>query len=644
MEQLNIDNQPLYNSRIINTYVKLIKSKYSYVEVSELLSYAKMDPHQVEDEGHWFNQEQVDLFYERLVKLTGNKNIAREAGRYAASPDSIGVMRPYILGLVGPAKAYEMIGKAASNFTKSSIYESKKIGSNRTEIIVTPIEGVNEKPFQCENRMGYWEAVALGFNYRLPKIEHPECIFKGGKVCRYMVSWEETSAAFWKRIRNYAALIFSAICLGSYFIYPQVTLTTILPFSVLVVLLLTLYAGNIEKRELFAAIDNLRESTDKLLEQINVNYNNVLFINEIGLALSRQSDIDGILKKVVFVLENRLDYDRGMIILANQDKTSLIFRAGYGHTEEQLRILKNTDFHLDKPESKGIFIIAFREQKPFLINNIDEIKKDLSPRSLEFARRMGAKSFICCPIIHDEEPLGILAVDNLKTKRPLVQSDINLLMGIAPEIGISIHNTKLWEAREEHFKSIIKTLAASIDARDFLTAGHSEKVAEYSVGICREMGMPSDYIEMIRVAALLHDYGKIGIDDSVLKKKGSLTYEEHKIIKTHPEKTQKILEQINFEGIYKEVPEITAFHHEKIDGSGYPKGLKGEEIPLGSKIIAVADFFEAVTSKRHYREAMRLNEAFRLLNEGKVIHFDERVVDAFISYHEKMVVTARVHY
>jgi HD-GYP domain-containing protein (c-di-GMP phosphodiesterase class II) len=635
MEQLNIDNRPLYNSRIIDTYIKLIKRKYSYINVDELLSYAKIEPYQVEDEGHWFIQEQADLFYERLVKLTGNKNIAREAGRYAASPDAIGAMRHYILGLVGPAKVYEMIGKAASNFTKSSIYESKRIGSNKVEITVTPIEGVNEKPFQCENRMGYWEAVTTIFNYKLPKIEHPECIFKGGKVCRYVVSWKELRSTFWEKVRNYVALFLSIICVSFYPKYTEITLSVILPFSVFAVLLLTLYAGRMGKRELSVAIDNLRNSTEQLVEQINVNYNNALLINEIGLALSRQTDIDSILKKVMQVLEKRLDYDRGMVLLINQDKTRLTFREGFGYTEEQSSILKNTSFHLDRPESKGVFVVSFREQKPFLINDIDEIKEDLSPRSLEFAKKMGTKSFICCPIIYEEESLGILAVDNLKTKRPLVQSDINLLMGIAPEIGISIHNATLFEAKERQFKSILRVLASSIDARDPLTAGHSEKVTEYAVGICKELDMPRNYCEMIRVASLLHDYGKIGIKDDILKKEDKLNIEEREEIKSHVEKTRKILEQINFEGIYREVPEITGAHHEKIDGSGYPKGLCGEEIPLGARIIAVADFFEAITSKRHYRDPMSLDEAFKLLKENSGKHFDKEIVEAFIRYYNK---------
>jgi len=631
-----MDTQPSYNSRLIDTFIKLIKRKYSYINIDELLSYAGMEPYQVEDEGHWFTQEQIDLFHDRLAKLSGNENIAREAGRYAASPEALGVMRQYALSLVGPAKAYELIGKYAHNFTKSSIYESKKAGSNKVEITVTPRKGVSEKPFQCENRIGYWEAIAALFNYRLPKIEHPDCLFKGGKVCRYIVSWQESRSAFWKKVRNYVTLFLSLTCLSFYPISSGVILSVILPFSVLVFLLLNQYVGILEKRELNSAIANLRDSTDKLLEQISVNYNNALMINEMGLAISKHTDIDDILTSIVKVLERRLDYNRGMILLASEDKTRLIFRAGFGYADELLGILTNTSFHLNKPGSKGVFVVSFREQKPFLINDIEEIKENLSPHSLEFAKRMGSRSFICCPIVYEDVSLGILAVDNLKTKRPLVQSDINLLMGIATEIGISIHNAMLLKARERQFKSLIQALAASIDARDPLTAGHSEKVTEYAAGICNELCMSKDYCEMIRIASLLHDYGKIGIKDSILKKNGPLSIEEYEEIKTHVEKTKKILQQINFEGIYSEVPEIVECHHEKIDGSGYPKGLKGEEIPLGAKIIAVADFFEAITSKRHYREPMPLDTAFELLIGKNDIHFDRSVIEAFIRYYKKV--------
>ncbi|MGO9611594.1 MAG: HD domain-containing phosphohydrolase [Dissulfurispiraceae bacterium] len=634
-EPTTTDNRPLYNSRIINSFIKLIKTHYSYIDINDLLKKADMELYQVEDEGHWFTQKQVDIFYEHLRNITGNDNIARDAGRYAASPDSIGVMRQYALGLTGPARAYEMVGKYAHNFSRSASYESKKIGATKIEITVTPKEGVNEKQYQCENRIGTFEAISTIFNYRLPRIQHPECIFKGGATCRYEVSWSASHSAFLKTVRNYLAFFLLIFGISLHFTSPELVTTLTLSLSVFLILIISLGAEMLEKKELSAAIDSLRGSTDQLLEKIDANYNNALLINEIGLALSHQTELDGILTKIVQTLQKRLDYDRGMILLANDDKTRLAFRAGFGYLPEQLSILENTGFHLDRPESRGVFVMSFHRKKPFLINDFSEIKDYLSPRSLDFAKKMGTKSFICCPIVYEEEALGVLAVDNIKKKKPLLQTDMSLLTGIAPEIGISIHNALLIEQRELQFKSILQVLAASIDARDPLTAGHSAKVTEYAVGICHELGMPRDYCEMVRVASLLHDYGKIGIKDSILKKEGSLTLEEHEEIKSHVQKTKTILEQINFHGIYKEVPEIASSHHEKINGSGYPKGLKGKEIPLGARILAVADFFEAVTARRHYRDPMSVREAMGLLWEHAGSHFDSTIIAAFTRYYTK---------
>jgi HD-GYP domain-containing protein (c-di-GMP phosphodiesterase class II) len=390
-----------------------------------------------------------------------------------------------------------------------------------------------------------------------------------------------------------------------------------------------------EKRELTASLNYLKDSTDQMLDQIEVNYNNALMTNEIGQALSTHTSIGNILLNIIKISKKRLDNDRCLILLADQDRKRLLFMAGYGYKENQLRLLKKTSFHLNRPESKGVFIKSFREQRPFLVNDINEIKSDLSARSLTFVNKIGSKSFICCPIISDGESIGVLAVDNLKSKRPLVQSDMSLLMGVASVLGISIRNANLLEARGRQFRSILQVLAASIDARDPMTAGHSAKVTEYALGICDELELSADYRDMIRVAALLHDYGKIGIPDAILKKPGKLTEHEYEIVKNHSFKSRRILEQINFDGVFCQVPEIVGAHHEKYNGNGYPDGLKGEEIPLGARIIAVADFFEAITAKRHYRGPIPLHEAIVLLKKESGKSFDRKIVDAFFNYYSK---------
>ena len=631
------EDSAMYNSRGLNVWIRLLKEKYSYVNTDDVLRYAGMEQYEIADQGHWFTQSQIDRFYEKVAQLTGNKNIAREAGRFAASPSLVPALGQFIFGQLGPGKVYQIIGHASENYARSSNYKTKSISANKVEITVTPKPGVVEKPYQCENRTGLFEAIAMGFTNKLPKIEHPQCIFKGDRACKYIISWEMSKSEIFRAFRNVSTLFLISVCILIAFFKPDETLSVFLPFSLFMILVLGSVHLLIEKNELKTSLSVLSDSADRLIEETQINYNNTLLTNEIGQIISKYTNIKDVMETVVRLFEKRLDYDRGFILLVNEDRSLLEFRAGFGYDRKKLDFIKKSAFHLNKADSKGVFVVSFHEQKPFLINDIEEICPNLSKRSLAFAHQMGTQSFICCPIICDGQSIGILAVDNLRTKRPLVQSDLSLLMGIASVIGISIRNADLLEARERQFGSILQVLAASIDARDPLTAGHSAKVTEYALGICDQLNLSSNYREMIRVASLLHDYGKIGVPDSILKKPGRLTKEEYEIVKTHAQKTQSILEQINFEGIFSQVPEIAGSHHEKVDGSGYPNGLVGEEIPLGARIIAVADFFEAVTAKRHYRDPLPMSYAFRLLEKGRGVHFDEKVVDAFVQYYEREV-------
>ena len=637
MNNNNPEEKAIYNSRIVDNYIKLIKLKYNYIDVGDLLQNAEMEPYQVEDEGHWFTQNQINKFHKLLRERTGNKEIAREAGMFASSPGTLGMMRRYVLGLIGPQNAYEFVGKYASKFTESSVFESKSVGSNKVEISVTPNNGVTEEPYQCENRLGFWDGISIAFNYNLPHIEHPECIFKGGKSCRYIISWESSPSSTWRKIRDLTGIFFVLFVVVAYFFPLSLPLTILIPNAIIIFLLISWYQGRLDRKELKNAVESLQDISEDLVEQTNINYENALLINEVSQALSKELELGNIIASVSNVLEKRLDYDRGLILLANSDETRLLAKGGFGYDQAQLNkfMLSETWFHLDKIDSKGVFVQCFHKKKPFLVNDIGEIKDSITKKSLYFAQKLGVKSFLCCPIIYEDVSLGVLAVDNVGTKKPLLQRDINIIMGVANQIGISIHNAKLIDARFRQFQSILQVLAATTDARDPITAGHSEKVTKYAVGICNQLGLSYDYTEMIRVASLLHDYGKMGVDDVILKKPGELNEEEFEEIKTHAFKTRSILEQIHFEGIYKEVPEIAGSHHEKLDGTGYPNGLLGEQIHFGAKIIAVADVFEALTSKRHYREPMLINEAFEHLVERIGNQFDEQCVGAFINYYNK---------
>ncbi|MDQ3668598.1 MAG: HD domain-containing protein [Acidobacteriota bacterium] len=182
------------------------------------------------------------------------------------------------------------------------------------------------------------------------------------------------------------------------------------------------------------------------------------------------------------------------------------------------------------------------------------------------------------------------------------------------------------EENRQLFLGTVKALAAAIDGKDPYTRGHSERVSRVSVAIAQRLDLPEDECEKIRVSALLHDVGKIGIDDSILKKPAALTNEEYEIMKQHPQKGYKILSQI---------PAIKDFlpgmymHHEMINGQGYPQGLEGDEIPLMGRIVAVADTFDAMTTDRPYQRAMKFEEAVERIQSFVGTRYDAMVVAAF---------------
>jgi PAS domain S-box-containing protein/putative nucleotidyltransferase with HDIG domain len=524
----------------------------------------------------------------------------------------------------------------------------------------------------------------------------------------------------------------------------------------------TLYVEYLEKKELLVKIHNQGDAADRLIDQINVSYNNTRLIQEIGQAASMILDINRLLVFIMEALEKRLDFDRGMIMLANRERTHLIYTIGYGYNTEERDYLENIEFHLDNPDSRGAFVVSFRKQTPFLINDISEIAKDFSPRSIEFIKRMGTRSFICVPITYESRSEGVLAVDNQRSDRTLNETDISMLMGIASQIGICINTTRIYEKlqeREKRFRilaesapdiiftldtegmltyvnpvwmkilghkqeevvgkyltefvqehdsnhlihlfrkirdhketqmdilltlmsrsgaehsfsfncapniaedghvdslvgifkdvtdlrrsevelkksyekleialsSTISVISLIVESRDPYTAGHQSRVANLASAIAREMGLPEDRVKMIHMAGLIHDIGKINVPAEILSRPGKLSAIEFSLIKIHPETGYSILSRVDFPA---PIAQIVYQHHEKMDGSGYPLKISGDQIILESRIITVADVVEAMAGHRPYRPALGIEKALDEIRIGRGVVYDAEVADACIS-------------
>ena len=453
------ESPPLYNSRLTKIYVQYLQKYYPDINLDSILKDAGIAKYELDDPAHWFSQEQIDRFNDVVVDRTGNPNISREAGRYATSSEGLGATKQYILGLMNPTAIFLLVGKVYPLLSRAANVRSKKLGPASFEIVVVPKPGVNEKAYQCANRMGVFESTAKFFTDKFAHIEHLSCIHKGDDACRYIITWNKTLSSLWKSIRNYFLSISIVALAALLFVFPFASWVTVALICAFISLLLSYYTKYLENKALIRTIETQTENAHDNIVEGNLRYNDALLVQEIGQAISNIFDINQLLKTVAGVMDKRLEFDRGMIMLTDKNESKLRYYAGYGQSAEEEKILKNITFHLDNPESKGVFVLAVKEQRPFLVKNISEIQDSLSPKSLEVAKLLGSKSLICVPIIFEKKPFGILAVDNRKSSRPLIQSDMSLLMGVASQLAIGIANTLAFEklqSSEKKYRELVQ--------------------------------------------------------------------------------------------------------------------------------------------------------------------------------------------
>jgi PAS domain S-box-containing protein/putative nucleotidyltransferase with HDIG domain len=479
-----MDDTPLYNSRIFKSYVEYLNRYFPEIDIDPLLKYANIEAYQLEDEGHWLTQEQSDRFNTIIAKKTQDKDISRKVGRFSATSRASGALGQYLLGFINPATAYTVMENLNARLSRATVMKTKAIGAEQIEGKVVLQPGVVEKPYQCGYRLGIMESMTKPFTNKFASIEHPVCIHEGGDCCLYIITWKKTRSFVWKKIRSYFLVLGFAICFICLSILSPAHWGKLVLLYMIMAMCVTLYSEHLEKKELLANIQNQGDSAERLMDQINKRYNEALLIQEVGQASSMIMDVDQLLRFIMESLGKRLDFDRGMIMLANKQKDSLVYTVSYGYNPKDEDFLQSIKFHLDNPLSRGMAVEAFRKQKPILVNDTSEIENDLSPKSINFVRAMGSQSFICVPIVYKGESMGIMLVDNVQSKKPLGQTEMSLLMGIAPQIGISINNAIAYQKIKE---SEARFRALSENAPDII----------YTLGIKGEFTYTNPAIEAI---------------------------------------------------------------------------------------------------------------------------------------------------
>lgn len=237
------------------------------------------------------------------------------------------------------------------------------------------------------------------------------------------------------------------------------------------------------------------------------------------------------------------------------------------------------------------------------------------------------QSLIVFPLKTPKRTLGALNLVRVKNAISYSNVDMEIVNVLTAQASIAIENARLYQNIRDNYLKTISGFALAVEAKDKYTHGHSENVMKYTVILAKYLGLSEPEIEQIKYAGLLHDIGKIGIDEAILNKPGRLSPQEFEEIKKHPELGCRIISNVPF---FESLVPLILHHHEFFNGEGYPDGLAQEKIPYGARILSVADAFEAMTSNRPYRKAMPNEIAFEILIKQQSIQFDPDIVSAFI--------------
>ncbi len=358
-------------------------------------------------------------------------------------------------------------------------------------------------------------------------------------------------------------------------------------------------------------------------ERVKARLRFLLPLFELSQTLLSERDLTRLLHMIVGIAVKETHADTASVMMLDEKTRELTIKAAHGLSENIVRTARK------RLGDRIAGWVAETGEPLYLTASADH-----DPALRGAMIRADVEEALCIPLVYKRHVIGVINLNKAPGNVSFNEGDIELASILAGQAAIAIANVGLFEevcqktrALEEANFDTIKALAEALESKDAYTRGHSDRAVAYAVAVAEKLSLGQGEIERLKYAAILHDIGKIGIPDAILNKPGPLTGEEYEEMKSHPEKGAEIIRQINF--LASVVP-LVLHHQERYDGKGYPNGLKGDQVPIESRIVAVLDAFDAMTSDRIYRRAPGRAYAEAELRRCAGTQFDPRVVEAFL--------------
>lgn len=343
----------------------------------------------------------------------------------------------------------------------------------------------------------------------------------------------------------------------------------------------------------------------------------LLGLYEVAQVISEMSNLHSALEQIVERVGGILNVEKCWFLFWDEQRRELAAQtAAVGAEEEQLAALR---FGRD---GAGVSAQVFRTARPFYSNDAENEPAVLA----DFKNVFRLRNIMAVPLRGREQTLGVFFAGNKRDGGSFTGNDVRLFRTLASEATVVIQNAGLYDKLRRSYLSIVQVISEMVDARERYTRGHSERVSAYAALIAHRLKLPSEQVECVTVAGLLHDIGKIGIAERILLKPARLNHREYTVIQNHPSIGEHILRGVEMP--WDVLPAIR-HHHERFDGRGYPDRLAGEAIPLGARILAAADAFDVITTHRVYQRARSREAGFAELEREAGKQFDPAVVKAF---------------